>query len=215
MLKISSWAWVWKKQTIREFNKSLLSLVENLGLLVIAIVTVFVMWTETLVMVRSMQVTLTVLLLIFLYLEVLAMVGLYYLSEKLPVRFPLYIYIYIGMAALARYLILDTRYSILDTRYSIEIDGWLAHAGSAGSILMLTLAVFLIRYGGHVRFAYPSDHTSDLRQVDRKQDWKFWLGITIIYVEVINISSINNHKQDFKVSACTKVQYDALDNIIK
>lgn len=32
---------------------------------------------------------------------------------------------------------------------------------------------------------------------------------------VINISSINNHKPAFKVSACTKVQYDALDNKIK
>ncbi len=35
--------------------------------------------------------TLAALLMLFRYLEVLAMVGLYYGSGKLPVRFPLYI----------------------------------------------------------------------------------------------------------------------------
>lgn len=143
-----------KKQTIREFNKSLLSLVENLGLLVIGIATVFAMMAETLVMIRAMQVTLTDLLLLFLYLEVLAMVGLYYHSVKLPVRFPLYI----GMVALARYLILDMK----------SLDDWRMLAVT-GSILLLTLAVFLIRYG-HVRYPYPGDDTADLRRVDQQQD---------------------------------------------
>jgi hypothetical protein len=45
------------------------------------------------------------LLLMFLYLEVLAMIGQYFKSGQLPVRFPLYI----GMVALARYLILDLK----------------------------------------------------------------------------------------------------------
>lgn len=143
-----------KKQTIREFNKSLLSLVENLGLLVIAIATVFAMGAETLVMIRAMQVTLADLLLLFLYLEVLAMVGLYYHTGKLPVRFPLYI----GMVALARYLILDMK----------AMDDWRMLAVT-GSILLLTLAVFLVRYG-HVRFPYPGDDTYDLKQVDRRQE---------------------------------------------
>lgn len=143
-----------KKQTIKEFNQSVISLVENIGLLVIGIATVFAMGTETLTMIRAMQVTLTDLLLLFLYLEVLAMVGLYYHSGKLPVRFPLYI----GMVALARYLILDMK----------SMDDWRMLAVT-GSILMLTLAVFLIRYG-HVRFPYPGDDTSDLKQVEREQD---------------------------------------------
>jgi protein PsiE len=143
-----------KKQTIREFNQRLLSLVENLGLLVIGIATVFAMASETLTMIRAMQVTLTDLLLLFLYLEVLAMVGLYYHSGKLPVRFPLYI----GMVALARYLILDMK----------SMDDWRMLAVT-GSILILTLAVFLIRYG-HVRFPYPGDVTAGKRQVDRAED---------------------------------------------
>ena len=143
-----------KKQNIREFNQNLLALVENMGLLVIGIATVFAMGNEILTMMKAMQVTLSDLLLLFLYLEVLAMVGLYYHSGKLPVRFPLYI----GMVALARYLILDMK----------AMDDWRMLAVT-GSILMLTLAVFLIRYG-HVNFPYPGDDTSDLRQAERSRD---------------------------------------------
>jgi protein PsiE len=133
-----------KKLTIRRFNQGMLSLVEHTGLLVIAIATVFAMTSEVVTMVRSIQVTLTDLLLLFLYLEVLAMVGLYYNSGKLPVRFPLYI----GMVALARYLILDMK----------AMDDWRMLAVT-GSILILTLAVFLIRFG-HVRYPYLGDESS-------------------------------------------------------
>jgi protein PsiE len=144
-----------EKITIKRFNQRLLSLVEHIGLLVIAIATVFAMASETMTMVRAVQVTLTDLLLLFLYLEVLAMVGLYYNSGKLPVRFPLYI----GMVALARYLILDMK----------AMDDWRMLAITA-SILMLTLAVFLIRLG-HVRYPYSGDESStELRQADRMQD---------------------------------------------
>ncbi len=143
-----------KIHNIKEFNRSLLALVENIGLLVIAIATVFAMGNETLTMVRAMQVTLADLLLLFLYLEVLAMVGLYYHTGKLPVRFPLYI----AMVALARYLILDMK----------AMDGWLMLAVAA-SILLLTMAVFLIRYG-HVRFPYPGDETPDRRHINPSKD---------------------------------------------
>jgi protein PsiE len=144
-----------KKTAIKRFNQRLLSLVEHIGLLVIAIATVFAMASETMIMVRAVQVTLTDLLLLFLYLEVLAMVGLYYNSGKLPVRFPLYI----GMVALARYLILDMK----------AMDDWRMLAVT-GSILMLTLAVFLIRFG-HVRYPYSGDESSgELRQPNRMPD---------------------------------------------
>lgn len=144
-----------KKTAIKRFNQRLLSLVEHIGLLVIAIATVFAMASETMTMVRAVQVTLTDLLLLFLYLEVLAMVGLYYNSGKLPVRFPLYI----GMVALARYLILDMK----------AMDDWRMLAVT-GSILILTLAVFLIRFG-HVRYPYSGDESSaELRQPNRMQD---------------------------------------------
>lgn len=119
----------------------LLSFVENIGLLVIAIATIIAMFGEIMSMVGMLRVTLADLLMLFLYMEVLAMVGLHYSSGKMPVRFPLYI----GMVAMARYLILDMK----------EMGDWRMLA-VAGSILMLTLAVFLIRLG-HVRYPYPGD----------------------------------------------------------
>ena len=132
------------KNSLKTFNVGLLSLVENMGLLVIAIATVIAMISEVMVMVNALTVSLGDLLLMFLYMEVLAMVGLYYSTGKMPVRFPLYI----AMVALARYLILDTK----------DMEGWRMLA-VAGSILLLTLAVFLIRLG-HVRYPYPGDDQS-------------------------------------------------------
>ncbi len=132
-------------QPIQKLNMRLLALVEHIGLLVIAIATVIAMTTEVMTMVHVARVTLADLLLLFIYLEVFAMIGLYYGTGRLPVRFPLYI----GMVALARYLILDMK----------AMDEWRMFAVT-GSILMLALAVLLIRYG-HLRFPYPGDDSDD------------------------------------------------------
>jgi len=132
------------KTPIKTINMWLLSFVENIGLLVIAIATVIAMFGEVMSMVRAQNVTLADLLLMFLYMEVLAMVGLHYSTGKMPVRFPLYI----GMIALARYLILDMK----------EMEDWRMLA-VAGAILLLTVAVFLIRFG-HVKYPYPGDKQS-------------------------------------------------------
>lgn len=129
------------KTQIKSFNLWLLSFVENIGLLVIAIATVTAMFGEIMSMARTQSVSLADLLMLFLYMEVLAMVGLHYSSGKMPVRFPLYI----AMVALARYLILDMK----------EMEDWRMLAVAA-SILLLTVAVFLVRLG-HVRYPYPGD----------------------------------------------------------
>jgi len=126
---------------ISRLNKKALAWVENLGLVVIAIATTVAMTEEVWLMIQAAHVKLADLLLLFIYLEVLTMVGLYYGSGKLPVRFPLYI----GMVALARYLILDMK----------EMDAWRMLA-ITGAILMLALAVLAIRYG-HTRYPYPQD----------------------------------------------------------
>lgn len=129
------------KNSVKGLNIWLLSLVENIGLLVIAIATIIAMAIEVMVMVGAMHVTLADLLLLFLYLEVLAMVGYHYNTGKMPVRFPLYI----GIVAMARYLIVDMK----------EMSDWRMIA-VACSILLMTLAVFMIRLG-HVRYPYLED----------------------------------------------------------
>lgn len=123
------------------YAQNVLAFVENIGLMVIALATIVAGYQEVMVMIGHGKVTLADLLLMFLYLEVLTMVGLYYNSGKLPVRFPLYI----AMVALARYLILDIK----------DLEVWRMLAVS-GSVLLIALAVLLIRYG-HVRFPYTED----------------------------------------------------------
>lgn len=115
--------------------------VEDIGLAVIGLATIVGGWQEVQVMVDSGKVTLADLLLMFIYLEVLTMVGLYFQSGKLPVRFPLYI----GMVALARYLILDMK----------DMDLW-RMVGISASIILLALAVLVIRFG-HARYPYQED----------------------------------------------------------
>ncbi len=118
-----------------------LEFIENVGLLIIMFATVIAGYHEVLNMVANREVGLGDLLLMFLYLEVLAMVGWYYQKGKLPVRFPLYI----AIIALARYIILDIK----------EMDE-MRLLGVAVGILLLSLAVLVIRYG-HIRWPYSPD----------------------------------------------------------
>ena len=122
-----------------------LTLVEYIGLIVIGFATTFAMIEEVAGMIRAAQVTLADLLLMFLYLEVLAMIGQYFRSGQLPVRFPLYI----AMVAMARYIILDIK-ELTELRM----------LAVSGAILLLTLAVLVIRYG-HTRFPYREGQTED------------------------------------------------------
>lgn len=117
---------------------TVLGFIEYAGLAVITVATVIAGYIEVSHMVTAGTVTLADLLLMFLYLEILAMVAMYFESGKLPVRFP----IYIAIVALARYLVLDMK----------NLDMW-HMIGVASSILLLTLAVLVLRFG-HVRYSY-------------------------------------------------------------
>ncbi len=121
------------------YHKLALLFFERTGLVVIMFATLIAAGQEVLHMIEAGKVTLGDLLLLFIYLEVLAMIGLYFESGKLPVRFP----IYIGIIALARYLVLDMK----------SLDEWRIIAVAA-AILVLALAVLVLRYG-HTRFPYP------------------------------------------------------------
>lgn len=123
---------------IKQSGYKALVIVEDIGLLVIAIATIIAMAVEVMAMVDVMTVTLADLLLLFIYLEVLAMVGIYLKTGKLPVRVPLYI----AIVAIARYMILDMKN--LDT---------LRVLGLTGAVLILAIAILAIRYG-HTNFPY-------------------------------------------------------------
>ena len=119
-----------------------LSLVGQIVLIIIAVATIFAVAQEIMHIWQAQALTVGDLLLMFLYLEVMSMLGHYLGSGNLPVRYPLYI----GIIALARFLVLEIK----------ELDAFRMWALS-GSILLIALAILIVRYG-HVKFPY-TDHS--------------------------------------------------------
>jgi protein PsiE len=121
------------------FARKMLQIIEELGLALIVLATLVSVGEEVWQMFAKRHVELADLLLLFIYLEVIAMVAVYYESHQLPVRFPLYI----AMVALARLLILDSK--------TME---W-PHLLVVGvTILVIALAVLTLRFG---RARFPSE----------------------------------------------------------
>jgi len=120
------------------FSRNALGILEVTGLILISLATLVAAGQEIERMITAREVTLADLLLLFIYLEVLAMVGVYLESGSLPIRMPLYI----AMVALARHLILDMKH----------LGPWDIIATATG-ILIIAGSVLVIRFG-HTRFPY-------------------------------------------------------------
>ena len=102
------------------------------GLLVIvALATLFASLVEVKGMLENGMVTLADLLLLFIYTEVLGMVGVFYKSSKIQITLPLFI----AMTALSRLIILKGSGSD-PTNILFE----------AGAILLIALACLVIRF---------------------------------------------------------------------
>jgi phosphate starvation-inducible membrane PsiE len=84
-------------------------------------------------------------LLLFIYLELGAMVGIYFRTNHMPVRF----LIYVGITALTRLLVGD-----IATHHRLD---W-GIVMVAGAILLLALANLVVRYGSS---RFPSNPSSD------------------------------------------------------
>ena len=102
--------------------------VENVFLLVIAALTVVGAVKEIFVISAKRDVGLQDLLLMFLYVEVLGMVGAYYESKQIPITLP----IFIAITALARIAILQKEQEPLNLVYE------------ASAILILALASVVV-----------------------------------------------------------------------
>ncbi len=108
---------------IELFEKSLLTIV--------ALLTIIATCQELLAIFDARKVQLADLLLLFLYTEVLGMVGAFYKSKKIPITLPLFI----AMTALARLIILQGK----------EMEA-ITLLYEAGAILILALACLAIRF---------------------------------------------------------------------
>ena len=130
---------------IRRQGIHLARLVEDVGLSIILLATLVAGGIEIHHMWVQKNVMLTDLLLMFIYVETVTMVKVYWESGKLPVRMPLYI----AIVAVARYLIIDIK----------DMDA-LRVVAVAASILLVAIAVLIVRWG-HVKLPYPTGRATE------------------------------------------------------
>ena len=83
--------------------KSIIHFVEKSFLVIIAFFTVAAMAQEVILLIDNRRVELKDLLLMFIYAEVLGMLGAFYASHRIPITIPLFI----AMTALSRLIILQ------------------------------------------------------------------------------------------------------------
>jgi len=100
---------------------------EKLLLAVIGALTMFAAGMDVLQMVLAMKVELGDLFLLFIYAEIVGMVGAFYISNRIPVTLP----IIIAMTALCRLIVLHSK----------EADPWMLIA-EAGAIVLLAGAAY-------------------------------------------------------------------------
>ena len=108
----------------------LIKTTERILLICIAIATVCATVIEISTLISDREVELADLLLLFIYTEVLGMVGVFYRSGSIPITLPLFI----AITALSRMIILQGKGS--DPQNLLY---------EAGAILMLAIAVLIIR----------------------------------------------------------------------
>ncbi len=102
---------------------------EKLLLAVIGMLTMFAAGLDIYQMVVSLKVELGDLFLLFIYAEIIGMVGAFYISNRIPVTLP----IIIAMTALCRLIVLHSK----------EADPWMLIA-EAGAILVLAGAAYIM-----------------------------------------------------------------------
>jgi phosphate starvation-inducible membrane PsiE len=104
------------------------------GLFIIGGVIVWATVEELIHIVRESGPSIKDILLLFIYLELAAMVGIYFKTKRLPVRFLLYI----AITALTRVLAIDIKTMSDERMLLISV-----------AILVLSLSVLVIRFGSH------------------------------------------------------------------
>ena len=105
--------------------------IQLLALVIILAATVIAFGIEVYQMIEIQKVTLADLLLLFLYLEVLAMVRVFWESQSIQITLPLFI----AITALARFIILQGK--------SINPEVLLYEAGA---IVLIAIAILVLRF---------------------------------------------------------------------
>jgi protein PsiE len=124
---------------------TLIKITEKTLLSIIALLTILATVEEVFKIYVANSVQLADLLLLFIYTEVLGMIGIFFVSNRIPITLP----IFIAMTAISRLIILQGK----------EMDmSFLLY--EAGAILVLALAVLVVRYRPLKTYNYQTDDES-------------------------------------------------------
>ena len=123
---------------IKYIEKGLLTL--------IAILTVVATLQEIIIVYEANKVNLADLLLLFIYTEVLGMIGIFFASNRIPITLPLFI----AMTAIARLIILQGK----------EMEP-ITLVYEAGAILIIALGCLVVRYRPINQYRYQNDDESE------------------------------------------------------
>jgi phosphate starvation-inducible membrane PsiE len=129
------------KDAADTFGALLVDAFHYLALFAIGATTVWSAAVAFIGMVAQGRASLGDILLLFIYLEIGAMVGIYFKTTRLPVRY----LIYVAITALGRVLI-----EIVGAEHRTGMDILVI----TGAILLLSFAVLVLRFGS---YKYPSD----------------------------------------------------------
>jgi phosphate starvation-inducible membrane PsiE len=132
------------KDTADAIGMFLVDAFHLLALFVIGAATVWSAAAAFIGMVAQGRATLGDILLLFIYLELGAMVGIYFKTTHLPVRY----LIYIAITALGRVVV-----EIVGAEHRTGTDILVV----SGAILLLSFAVLVLRFG---TYTFPSDSTN-------------------------------------------------------
>ena len=120
----------------------LIKYIEKTLLAIIAVLTIIATFQEILNIYNIGKVNLADLLLLFIYTEVLGMIGVFYTSNRIPITLPLFI----AMTAIARLIILQGK--------GMEASTLLYEAGA---ILIIAIACLAVRYRPNRTYHYQDD----------------------------------------------------------
>ena len=121
---------------------SLINLAEKLLLASIALLAMVATGQEILIIIENRSIDLADLLLLFIYTEVLGMIGIFFVSKRIPITLP----IFIAITAITRLIILQGK----------DMD-MISLLYEAGAILILSLAILAVRFRPKNHYSYQTD----------------------------------------------------------
>ena len=121
---------------------TLINFAEKLLLAAIALLAVVATGQEITTIIKNQSVNLADLLLLFIYTEVLGMIGIFFVSKRIPITLP----IFIAITAITRLIILQGK----------DMD-MISLLFEAGAILILSLAILAVRFRPKNHYSYQTD----------------------------------------------------------